>query len=79
MPYLKASTNLRCVNTEQNFAQAFTQICSFVEPTVLLVRPGGNADAFDKRNQIIEELKKTKDFKELNVFALIKEETERHT
>jgi len=43
------------------------------------VRPGGSQDAFDKRNQIIEELKKTKDFKELNVFALIKEETERHT
>ena len=79
MPYLKASTNLRCVNTEQNFAQAFQQLCSFVEPTVLLVRPGGNQDAFDKRNQIIDELKKNKDFKELNVFALIKEETERHT
>ena len=44
-----------------------------------MVRPGGNQDAFDKRNQIIDELKKNKDFKELNVFALIKEETERHT
>lgn len=79
MPYLKTAVNLKCVNTEQNFDQAFTQLCSYVEPTILLVRPGGNPDAYDKRNQIIEELKNSKDFKELNVFALIKEETERHT
>jgi len=55
------------------------QLCSFVEPCVILVRPGGSADAYEKRMQIIDELKKTKGFNELNVFALIKEETERHT
>lgn len=36
-------------------------------------------DAYEKRMEIIDQLKKTKDFKELNVFSLIKEETERHT
>jgi len=44
-----------------------------------LVRPGGCDNAYDKRTQIIEELKKTQGFQELNVFSLIKEETERHT
>lgn len=79
MPYLEASTNLRCVNTEQNFDQAFKQVCSFVEPTVLLVRPGGGSNAYDSRSDIIRTLKESKGFIELNVFALIKEETERHT
>ena len=45
MPYLQQSTNLRVVNTEQNFDQAFKQLCSFVEPTVLLVRHGGSPNA----------------------------------
>ena len=79
LPYLAASTNYKVVSTEQNFDQAFKQLCSYVEPTVLLVRPGGNPDSFEKRSQIIEELKQSKGFKELNVFALIKEETERNT
>jgi adenylate kinase family enzyme len=79
MPYLEANTNLRCVNTEQNFDLALTQLCSYVEPTVLLVRPGGAPDAYERRQQIIEQLKTCKGFKELNVFSLIKEETERHT
>ena len=79
MPYLQSSTNLRCVNTEQNFDQAFKQLSSFVEPTVLLVRPGGAPNAYDARSDIIRTLKETKGFIELNVFQLIKEETERHT
>ncbi len=78
-PYLKQSTNLRIVNTEQKFDQAFQQLRAFVEPTVLLVRPGGGDGAYDRRNQIISTLKSTKGFNELNVFQLIKEETERHT
>lgn len=79
LPYLQAATNLRAVNTEQTFATAFEQLCSYVEPTVLLVRPGGAANAYEVRQQIIEELKSTKGFVELNVFMLIKEESERHT
>lgn len=79
MPFLQANTNLRIVNTEQNQNQALKQLCGFVEPTILLVRPGGNADSYEKRNEIIAELKSSKDFKELNVFNLIKEEQERHT
>lgn len=79
MPYLQSSTNLRCVNTEQNFDQAFKQLSCFVEPTVLLVRPGGAANSYDARGEIIKTLKETKGFIELNVFQLIKEETERHT
>ena len=79
LPYLKQSTNLRNVNTEQKFDQAFQQLCAFVEPTVLLVRTGGGEEAHFRRIQIIASLKSTKGFNELNVFQLIKEETERHT
>ena len=79
MPYLRTSTNLRCVNTEQNFEQAFKQLCSFVEPTVLLVRTGGVQNAYEVRTEIINTLKQDKDYKELNVFSLLKEEMERHT
>ena len=49
-----------------------------IEPTILLVRPGGDAASYEKKNEIITELK-NKGFRELNVFQLIKEETERHT
>ena len=55
------------------------QLTACVEPTILLVRPGGNDDAYEKRSRIIEELKTNQGFVELNVFSLIKEETERHT
>lgn len=79
MPYLKSATNMKCVSTEQNFDQAFSQLSSSVEPTLLLIRPGGNDDSYEKKGLIVDELKKTKGFKELNVFSLIKEETERHT
>jgi len=67
------------VNTEQNFDQAFEQLCSYVEPTVLIVRPGGCADAAEKRLQIVEQLKAEKGFIELKVFQLIEEETARNT
>ena len=79
MPYLQSATKLRVVNTEQNFDYALQQLCSYVEPTILLVRPGGSPDAFEKRIQIVDALKNEKGFIELSVFALIKEETERHT
>mmetsp|Transcript_15594 Transcript_15594/g.19611 ORF Transcript_15594/g.19611 Transcript_15594/m.19611 type:complete len:311 (+) Transcript_15594:900-1832(+) len=79
IPYLQQATKLRVVNTEQNFEQALQQLCSYVEPTILLVRPGGCPDSFEKRIQIVDELKQSKGFIELNVFQLIKEETERHT
>ena len=79
LPYLQQATKLRVVNTEQNFDYALQQLCSYVEPTILLVRPGGSPDAFEKRIQIVDSLKNEKGFIELNVFALIKEETERHT
>lgn len=79
LPYLKSSTNLHVVSTEQNFDQAFGQLSGCVEPTILLVRPGGDATAFEKKNEIIRVLKAEKGFLELNVFQLIKEETERHT
>lgn len=79
IPYLQKCSNLKCVNTEQNFEQAFQQLSNCVEPTVLLVRPGGNADSVDKRQQIIDELKNSKDFKELNVHSLITQECERNT
>jgi hypothetical protein len=78
-PICSNPSNLRVVNTEQNFDQAFKQLCSFVEPTVLLVRHGGSPNATEVQKQIVDELKATKDFKELNVFNLIKEEQERHT
>ena len=79
LPYLQQATKLRVVNTEQAFDYALQQLCSFVEPTILLVRPGGAPDAFEKRIQIVDALKNEKGFTELSVFALIKEETERHT
>jgi len=79
MPYLQSATKLRMVNTEKNFDEALKQLTSYVEPTILLVRPGGCNDSFEKRVQIVESLKTDKGFVELNVFALIKEETERHT
>lgn len=79
LPYLKQATNLRTVNTEQTFATAFEQLCAYVEPTVLLVRPGGAETSFETRQTIINELKAAKGFTELNVFMLIKEESERHT
>ncbi len=43
------------------------------------MRPGGEANAFEKKSEIIEQLKSSKGFTELNVFQLIKEETERNT
>lgn len=46
---------------------------------MLLVRPGGGEGALESRQEIIKTLKETKGFLELNVFQLIKEETERHT
>ena len=45
----------------------------------MLVRHGGSPNATEVQKRIIDELKATKDFKELNVFNLIKEEQERHT
>ena len=71
IPYLQATTNLKTINTEQKFEQAFKQLSECVEPTVLLVRPGGNPDSVMKRKEIIDELKSTKDFKELNVYELV--------
>ena len=79
IPYLAANSNLKTINTEQNFDQAFTQLSDSVEPTVLLVRPGGNQDSCEKRQQIIDELKSTKDFKELNVFTLVTHVCNRNT
>ena len=43
------------------------------------MRPGGEENAFEKKGEIIEQLKTAKGFVELNVFQLIKEETERNT
>lgn len=57
MPYLQSTTNLKCISSEQNFESAFNQLCTAVEPTILLVRPGGSPDSYEKRSQIIEELK----------------------
>ena len=79
MPYLKANTNFRVVNTEQTRDQAFDQLCSYVEPTILLVRPGGDENAYAAKSEIIAKLKETQGFEELKVFELIKEETERNT
>jgi hypothetical protein len=59
MPYLESTTNMKKISSEQNFDQAFSQLCASVEPTILLVRPGGNGDSYEKRGQIIEELKTT--------------------
>ena len=71
LPYLQDSTNLRIVSTEQNVDQSFEQLVSNVEPTILLVRPGGSADAQAKRDEIVTELKTNKGFIELSVFNLI--------
>ena len=79
LPYLEQATKLRKINTEQNFDQALKQLCAHIAPTILLVRAGGLPDSFEKRLAIVDALKQTQGFTELNVFALIKEETERHT
>jgi hypothetical protein len=42
MPFLEKNTNLRVVDAEQSVSQAFAQICSYVEPTILHVRIGGS-------------------------------------
>ena len=62
MPYLKSQCNFKSISSEQNFDQAFNQLCTSVEPTILLVRPGGCDNAYEKKTQIIEELKKTQGF-----------------
>lgn len=49
VPYLKSTTNFKSINSEMNFDSAFNQLCSAVEPTILLVRPGGNPDSYEKR------------------------------
>lgn len=79
MPYLEQATKLRIVNTEQNLDVALQQLCSFIEPTTLLVRPGGCADSLAQRDSIIRQLMSEKGFIELRVFDLVREECERHT
>lgn len=71
MPFLKENTNLRCINTEQNFDQSFQQLSSNVEPSILLVRAGGADNAESSQKAIIAELTSSKGFKELSVFSLV--------
>ena len=78
-PYLSRATNLKSINTEQIFDTAFKQLCSYVEPTVLIVRPSGHDNAVQVRKEIIAQLCDSQGYIELNVHTLIKDENERHT
>ena len=59
LPYLQGATNLKTINTEQIFETAFKQLCSSVEPTILLVRPSGVENALQIRKEIIQNLVNT--------------------
>jgi len=38
IPFFKEHTNYHEINTEENFAQSFEEICRLVEPTIIHVR-----------------------------------------
>lgn len=79
LPYLQASTNLKCISSEQILETSFEQLSACVEPNLLLVRKSGNDYAEMAQQDIIKNLCASQGYTELNVHSLIAKENERHT
>jgi hypothetical protein len=79
MPFLEKHDFLRVVDAEQSISQAFTEMCSHVEPTILHVRVGGSEHARDNAKMICEGLMKDANYFELEVSSLVRDEIERRT
>lgn len=55
IPYLKGlPSGLFEIDTEQNFTNAFKDLCKFIEPVVIHVRSGGSSN--ELRKEIVERL-----------------------
>jgi len=78
LPYLRDSEGVLFeVDSEQNFVNAFKQLCSPIEPIVLHVRSGGSSN--ELRKEIVDKLQSELNFFNLDVNSLIRDENERKT
>jgi len=79
IPFLKDNTNMRVVDTEQNFDIAFAQMCSHVQPTIIHIRGSGSDYAQDLLKKTSHELVNNHGFIDLNSNEIIRLENERKT
>ena len=77
LPYLRSSTNLTDVDTNQSFEKTMELVNKMVEPCVIHIRPGANSN--DLRKEITEQLAKKHGYMNLDINGLIRDENERKT
>jgi adenylate kinase len=76
LPFLKSSSNLIEINTDQPLDKTMEEVYKNVEPLVIHIRPGASPEL---RNEIVEKLAKEHGFINLDVDKCMRGENERGT
>jgi adenylate kinase family enzyme len=76
LPFLKSSSNLIEINTDQPLDKSMEEVYKNVEPLVIHIRPGSSTEL---RNEMVEKLSKEHGFVNLDIEKCIKGENERGT
>ena len=76
LKFLGEHTNFHVVDAEQSLELTFKEMCTHVEPTIVHIRSGPNADL---KKEMLAKLVSEHGFINLEVTGLIRDETERRT
>jgi len=76
LPFLKASTNLIEIDTDQELDKSLEEVYKNVEPLVIHIRPGSSVEL---RNEMVEKLSKEHGFVNLDVQKCMTGENDRGT
>ncbi len=79
LPFLRAETNIKEINTELPLTTCFKEICSHVEPIVLTITSSGSDHGNTQESAIVGILEEQHGFNHLKVEELLRLEVTRKT